>query len=151
MIVDLEEKTEEGWFDLRDGGRVHLRLMSSTDVKEMRKACFTTVAEYPLLEDEAGKASYKRFEARRFDEDLWEEMRWDRCVLGWENVFDRNMTPVPVTKENKYLLMSKVPEFIKSVEDGMKALKDAEQARIEEEIKNLSGGSSLQTSKPDQE
>lgn len=147
MIVDLEEKTEDGWFDLRDGGRVHLRLMSSDDVREMRKACFATVTEYPLLEGDDGVKRHQRFEGKRFDEDLWDEMRWDLCIIGWENICDRNQAPVPVSKENKVLLMSRVPEFFMAVEEGMKALKEAEKAKSEDARKNLSGGSSSATSK----
>lgn len=131
MIVDLNEKTESGWFDLEGGGRVHLRLLDITDIRDMRKACLKTVPEYPKLD---GK--YQRFEGQEFDNDLWNEMLWDRTIIGWEGIFDRDELPIPVTKEHKVLLMMRVSEFVKVYEEGIKALKAAEEARAEAAEKN---------------
>jgi hypothetical protein len=131
MIVDLNEKTESGWFDLEGGGRVHLRLLDITDIRDMRKACLKTVPEYPKLD---GK--YQRFEGQEFDNDLWNEMLWDRTIIGWEGIFDRDERPIPVTKEHKVLLMMRVSEFVKVYEEGIKALKAAEEARAEAAEKN---------------
>lgn len=124
MIVDLQEKEETGTFELEGGGEVNLRLLSSADLKAMKKACLTTVAEYPLLD---GK--YQRFESQKFDGELFEAMKWDRVITGWEKLFDRDKKPIPVTPENKVLLVEKVPAFKEAVENGLKSLKDAEQAK----------------------
>ncbi len=131
MIVDLEEKEESGWFDLRDGGRVNLRLLSIADFREIRKATSKAKAEYPLLD---GK--YQRFEAVDFDADLFNEMRLDRNIIGWEKLFDRNEKEIPVTKGNKVLLMERSTEFRDAVENGLKALQEAEKARSEAAEKN---------------
>ncbi len=131
MIVDLTDKTESGWFDLEGGGRLHLRLLDITDIRDMRKACLKTVPEYPKIE---GK--YQRFEGQEFDGDLWNEMLWDRTIMGWEGIFDRNEKPIPVTKENKALLMMRVSEFVRVYEEGIKALKAAEEVRAEAAEKN---------------
>ena len=131
MIVDLNEKTESGWFDLEGGGRVHLRLLDITDIRDMRKACLKTVPEYPKID---GK--YQRFEGQEFDGDLWNEMLWDRTIIGWEGIFDRDERPIPVTKEHKVLLMMRVPEFVRVYEEGIKALKAAEEVRAEAAEKN---------------
>ena len=131
MIVDLNEKTESGWFDLEGGGRVHLRLLDITDIRDMRKACLKTVPEYPKIE---GK--YQRFEGQEFDGDLWNEMLWDRTIMGWEGIFDRNEKPIPVTKENKALLMMRVSEFVRAYEEGIKALKAADEERAGAAEKN---------------
>ena len=131
MIVDLDEKTESGWFDLEGGGRVHLRLLDITDIRDMRKACLKTVPEYPKLD---GK--YQRFEGQEFDGDLWNEMLWDRTIIGWEGIFDRDERPIPVTKEHKVLLMMRVSEFVRAYEEGIKALKAADEARVEASEKN---------------
>jgi hypothetical protein len=140
MIVDLEKKEERGSFDLRDGGKVHLRLLTSKDMKEIRAATVKTVIEYPLLKGPDGKETYQRFEAQRFDADLFEEMKWDRAITGWDDIYDCNQKPILVTKENKTLLMSMVSEFIVAVNDGLKALQETEKARNETESKNLSIG-----------
>jgi len=131
MIVDLEEKDVTGTFELSGGGKVHLRLLSGDDLKTMRKECFTKRVEYPLL---GGK--FQRFEAEDFDAEKFARMGWLRNITGWEDLFDRNGKPIPVTDENKVLLMEKVAEFREAVTEGNKALKEAEKARAEELEKN---------------
>jgi hypothetical protein len=131
MIVDLEEKEESGTFELEGGGKVSLRLLSGVDLKAMRKACMTTAVEYPLLD---GK--YQRFEAPKFNGELFEEMKWDRAITGWEALFDRNKKPIPVTPENKVLLMEKAEEFAAAVNAGLASLKEAEKVRTEQAEKN---------------
>ena len=63
-------------------------------------------------------------------------MRYDRSIIGYGDIFDKNGKPIPVTKEMKTLLMSKVPDFVQAYNDGMKALKDAESEKAEELKKN---------------
>jgi len=137
MIVDLEEKTERGTFDLGGGGKVHLRLMTATDIKEITKATMTTSPEYVLLEDpETKKKEYKRFEGQKFNVDLFDEMKWDRIIEGWDNVLDKDEKPIPVSSENKTLLMTRVPDFAKAVNDGLKALKKEEEKKQKAAEKN---------------
>lgn len=131
MIVDLTDKEEKGRFDLKDGGWIELRLLSVQDIKDMRDACIKTVAEYPMLD---GK--YQRFERMEFNSDLWDEIRYDRSIVAWGDIFDKNEKPIPCTKEMKVLLMTRVPEFIEAYDEGMKALKDAENTKAEEQEKN---------------
>ena len=88
MIVDTEETpTESGTFELKGGGKVHLRLLSAEDLKAMRKATVTVGAEYPLLKNPVtGVESYRRFEVPKFDGDLFDEMKWDLAIVGWEEI-----------------------------------------------------------------
>ena len=123
MIVDLEDKEVKGTFDLPGGGKVHLRLRNEKDEKEIKAACITPVVEYPLLD---GK--YQRFESEKTNIDLFFEMSMDRNIVGWDDLFDRNKEPIPVTKENKVLLMKMVPIFRDAVNSGIKALKEKEAA-----------------------
>ncbi len=137
MIVDLTEKDEKGSFELKGGGKVHLRLMDDKDVREINAACFKTKAEYPLLKDPVdGKEKYQRFEGREVDSGLLIEMRLDRNITGWDDVFDRNNKPIPVTKENKVLLYRLVADFREAVDNGLKALKETGDARTEQAEKN---------------
>ncbi len=131
MIVELEEKEESGSFELPGGGKVHLRLRSEKDEKEIRAACTTKLVEYPLLD---GK--YQRFETEKVDYELFAEMSFDRNITGWEDLFDKNKKPIPVTKEIKVLLMKNVQLFRATVENGLKALKAAESAKVENAPKN---------------
>lgn len=137
MIVDLKDREERGWFDLRDGGRIQLRLLSVSDLREINKATRRTVSEYPLLKDPAtGRDGYQRFEREEFDFELFQSMRLDRNILGWEKLVDRDEKPIEVTPENKVLLYERVSEFRDAVENGLKALKAAEAARVGAAEKN---------------
>ena len=135
MIVDLEEKEESGSFELKGGGKIYLKLRNEADEKEIRAACVKTVVEYPLLD---GK--YQRFESEKTDMILFVEMCWDKNITGWDDLFDCNEKSIPVTKENKVLLMKRVPLFREAVENGLQALKEAEKNRAAQVSKNLSNG-----------
>jgi len=130
-IIDFEERPETGTFELKGGGKVHLRLLTGDDLRAMRKACSKKVVEYPLL---GGK--HIRFEAEQFDSELFQRMGWERNITGWDDLYDRNEKPIPVTEENKALLMEKVPEFFEAVALGNAALKEAEKAKAEQVEKN---------------
>lgn len=137
MIVNLVDKDVTGSFELKGGGKVHLRLRNEQDEKEIRAACYVTVAEYPLLKDPVdGKEKYQRFESEKVNIELLFEMSWDKNIVGWEDLFDKNEKPIPVTKENKILLMKLVPEFREAVTEGLNALKEMEQKKAEELPKN---------------
>jgi len=131
MIVDLINKEECGSFELKGGGKVHLRLRNEADEKEIRAVCVTMVVEYPLLD---GK--YQRFESEKTDTTLFIEMCWDKNITGWDDIFDKNKKPIPVTKENKVLLMKLVPAFNEDVTNGLTALREASKARAEQAEKN---------------
>jgi hypothetical protein len=156
MIVDIEERPpESGTFELKGGGKVTIRLLTVKDIKEIHKATATIVHEYPLLKDpKTGEESYRQFAVPKFDGDLWDEMQWDRSIIGWEDLFDKNGKPVPVTKEMKVLLMSeevlqpsgkvkakpRFPEFHNAVMAGLKTLQKTEKERAESLEKNSSAG-----------
>ena len=63
-------------------------------------------------------------------------MIWDRGITGWDGISDKNKNPIPVTAENKELLMLRSQDFREAVEKGQAALKKAEEERAEAEIKN---------------
>lgn len=130
MNVDLTEKEEKGSFDLKGGGKVHLRLRNEADEKEIRKACVTTVVDYPFLD---GK--YQRFENEKTDTDLFLLMCWDKNIVGWDGILE-DKKPVPVTKENKVALMKRSEDFREAVQNGLKALQEASKVRAEAAEKN---------------
>ena len=140
MIVDLEDKEVKGTFELKGGGNVHLRLRSEADEKTIMAACVKKRAEYPLLKDPTDttgkRETYQRFEVEDMDRDLFFEMSMDRNITGWDDLFDRTKKPIPVTKENKVLLMKNAPAFRDAVNAGLKALKDGESKAVEQAEKN---------------
>lgn len=130
MNVNLQDNEERGTFDLKGGGKVHLRLRNEQDEKEIRAACVTSAVEYPLLD---GK--YQRFETEKTDMTKYVEMSWEKNIVGWDGVMD-DKKPVPVTKENKIKLMKMVPEFNEAVTDGLKALREASKSKADRTEKN---------------
>lgn len=141
MNVDLAEKEEKGSFDLKGGGKVHLRLRNEKDEEEIAAACVTTVVEYPWLPDivdgqpqTTGK--YVRFESEKTDWKLKLPMCWDRNITGWDGVLE-NGKPVPVTEENKSSLMRHNPAFSEAVTKGLEALQAASKVRAKAAEKNL--------------
>jgi len=131
MIVDLKDKENKGTFELPGGGKVHLRLRTEEDEKAIRAASIKKEVEYPLLD---GK--YQRFEVEKVDADLFFEMGMDCNIAGWDGLFDRDNNPIPVTKENKVLLMKNVSLFQQAVNDGLKILKEREKEEAEATEKN---------------
>jgi hypothetical protein len=147
MEVNLEKKeTKSGWFDIKGGGRVNIRLLSAADVEAMKKACLTVVDKYPLLlNPETGKEEYRFFQSQEFNEGLFEEMKNDLSIVGWDTMVNaKTKEPIEVTKENKNLLMfpGVCPQFVEAVEAGRKALKEQDRTEREESEKNLSPGPS---------
>jgi len=135
MIIDLEEKEVTGTFELAGGGKVHLRLLNSVDLKVMRKECFKKRVEYPLV-GEGKAAHYQRFESEEFDSEKFQRMGWERNITGWDDLFDRDEKLIPVTTENKALLMERVPQINEAVTKGNKILQEQEKERAEAAEKN---------------
>ena len=135
MIIDFEEKEVKGTFELKGGGKVHLRLLNADDFKAIRKACVKKRAEYPLV-GEGKAARYQRFEYEDFDAEKFAAMVNDRNITGWDDLYDRNEKPIPVTPENKTLLMERVAEFKEAVTEGNKALQEKEKAEAKAAEKN---------------
>ena len=131
MIVDLESKEVGGWFDIKGGGRVQLRLRNEQDEKDLRAACVSAVVEYPLLD---GK--YQRFETEKIDTELFVTMSWDRNIKSFEGLTDRQSKAIPVTMENKVALMKQYAPFREAVEEGLKSLKSDESKRTAVAEKN---------------
>lgn len=140
MIVDLKEKpTETGVFEIKGGGKVSLRLLSDKDVREIVKITKKVVAEYPLLKDpDGGPDKYQRFEVVTFDDEVFDEMNYDRTILEWSGIETPGGEQVPVTKQNKVLLMKRSADFYDAVTAGRAELKKRATERRDAEEKNES-------------
>ena len=143
MIIDFEaaNETENGWFEIEDGGRVHLRLLSDEDKEEMAKAAFVKFFDYPKLEID-GKEQYKQFVSRDLDPMIWSEMAIDREIVEWEKLFDKNKKPIPCELEFKKKLLVASKKFKQVYDEGIKALEDRAKQKGEELEKNLKSGQS---------
>lgn len=131
MIVDLEANGAS-WFDLETGGRVQLKTLSFEDWREIEKATKRKGApEYPKLGNK-----YERFQPDVIDEDARLEMIYDKTIVAWEGIFDKNQTPIPCTKECKIKLMTLAPAFRDFYNEKMKVLLGAEAEQGAEAAKN---------------
>lgn len=133
MNVNLQDKEEKGSFELKGGGKVHLRLRDAADQDEIRAACVKTVVDYPYLLDVVdGKTlatgKYTRFESEKTDMIKSIEMSWDKNIVGWDGVKEDGK-PVPVTTKNKIRLMKLSPEFNEAVTNGLMALVEASKTK----------------------
>ncbi|MEN6615115.1 MAG: hypothetical protein ABFD12_01015 [Syntrophorhabdus sp.] len=130
-VFDLEESGKGAWFDMEGGGRVQLRPIPPSVLKDIRKQTVTKKVEYKRIE---GKA--ERFEVEVINNDLQDALFWDYCIVSWEKVLDANGTPIPCTKENKLKLMTLSLKFTKIVGEGLKTLTDDEAGKAAELEKN---------------
>ena len=115
------------WFDFEDGGRVAVRLCAGGDYRNIRKQVTKKKAEY---------RNAQRFEVQEVNEDLLNELLWDFCIVGWENLFDKNGKDIPCTKENKILLMGHSIKFSNFVTTCLDKLSSDQRDREEEVSKN---------------
>jgi len=131
-IFDLDGD-QGSWFDLDTGGKVRLRTISFDDWKEIDKATKKKAApEYPKLE-----GRHERFQPDIIDEEKRTEMIWDRTIVAWEGLFDKNKKPIPCTKEWKLkLLTMKSAAFRNFYNAKMAILIEAESKQGAESEKN---------------
>lgn len=119
-VIDLESKRGV-WFEMDGGGRVQLRTLTAEDLRAIKKATTKKRTEFKKVEGTPG-----RFEYEEVNDELQNEMFWDRVIVAWENLYDGKGGEIPCTKENKVLLVLKSIQFSKFVADSLKELSDAE-------------------------
>jgi len=122
-VFDIEEKPAV-WFDMEDGGRIQLKTPTQGDLKEIQKKTVTKKVDYKRID---GKA--ERFEIEEKNQDLENELFWDKCIVAWEKLFDIKNRPIECTKENKLLLMHISMKFVKFITDSMAQLSKDEAAK----------------------
>jgi hypothetical protein len=119
-VFDIEEN-EGSWFDIEGGGRVKLRPITNKEWREIVKATVKKgPPEYPLLD---GK--HQRFQPDIVDADLQLELLWDKTIVEWEGLNDKNGNPLPCNLEWKINLMyMKSDTFRDFYNEKMKVMAD---------------------------
>ena len=130
-VLNLEEK-EGQWFEMEGGGKVELRSLSYDALKKIDKQVSVKRVDFKKVE-----GTPERFEYKETNEDLQNELFWDYCILGWENLFDSKEKEIPCTKDNKVLLMTKSVMFAKFISDSLQILAESEAKQTEALEKNL--------------
>jgi hypothetical protein len=132
MIVDLNEKPGV-WFDLKEGGRVKLRVLTADDWKNIRKVTVKKVPFIAMVENRN-----QVFNQEVTDEDKQMEMIHDLSIVDWEGFVDKNQEPIPCTSDNKSkFMLLESPFFRDFVAEKLKMLRDADEGNSEEVRKNL--------------
>lgn len=129
LVFDTEG--EGRWFDLDNGAKIKLRIMTADINKEIRKKTVKKKVDFKKVDGVAARFPYEEI-----DEDLQNELFWDYVIVDWENFFDKNRKPIPCTKENKLLLIAKSTRFVGLLNEHLNQLVEYEQEAAEEEEKN---------------
>jgi hypothetical protein len=129
-VFDLDER-QGVFFDMEGGGRIQLRSLSSDDLREIRKQTVKKKVDFKRLD---GKP--ERFEFEEVNEELQNELFWDHVIMTWENFIDKNGTPIPCTKENKMLLLSRSLKFTRFLNEALTTLTETESQLMKDMEKN---------------
>jgi len=108
-VIDVEERTGV-WFDMDGGGRVQIRTLTADDMKSIRKQTVKKRTEFKKVDGTPG-----RFEYEEVNDELQNELFWDRVITDWSGLYDGKGSEIPCTKENKLLLMMRSIKFAKFV------------------------------------
>jgi len=133
-VFNIDEDKQGAWFDMEGGGRVQLRTLTFDDWDEIKKQTVRKgLPEYPKLD---GK--YQRFQPEIVNDSLQIEMIWDKTILAWESLFDRNKQPIPCTREMKRALMlMRDDSFRNFYQEKMNILLEVDKEQAEASEKNL--------------
>jgi len=127
-VFDIEKPAEPtAWFNMEEGGRVQLCLISSDTYDEIRKQATKSKVEYAKVD---GKP--ERFEVNKVDPDLFSKLFWGKVIVSFEGLLDKHKNPISCTDEHKALLATRSEEFALFVQEGLKKLKEDEAKRLEE-------------------
>jgi hypothetical protein len=129
MTVINFDESESKWFEMDGGGRLQLRIPTMADWKEIRKQTVKKRVEFKKVEGTAA-----RFEHEEINEDLQNELFWDSAIVNFEN-FTNKGDPIPVTRENKVLMMTS-NKFAKFFSESFKTLSEDEARQAEVSEKN---------------
>lgn len=115
------------WFyyneENEDDGGVCLKTLSLKDMQEVRKATVKERAEYKRVGGK--KMPAQRFVVEEVDEELNQEMTWDRMIVDWKNTLFKGVE-LECTKENKVKMMSESSEFALFIAECIERLTEDE-------------------------
>lgn len=136
-MINFNSKNEGTWFYFDEAnhslGSICLRVLSGDEYEKIQKI---TVKRHK---------KFKRgiaYDEEIVNEKLASKMRWDYCIVDWQNIAIDNQ-PVECTSENKQRLV-KITNFISFVADCLEKLAESNKEVEEARLKNLettSGGS----------
>lgn len=133
MPFNLDELNPSAKFYYNDTEWVELRLPPISKIKEFRRQCFKTKAEYYRPKNFKGKPF--RYEVEDVDDEKLNELLWDFQIVNWHLEDDKGRT-ITCDKDNKLLLMGNSAEFAEFVVDSLNQLSEDNRKRREQSEKN---------------
>lgn len=129
---DIDEE-KSAWFDMEGGGRVKLRVLSTSDWERIREK---TVTKEPIVM-RVDDGSHKLFEREIVDDVLQRKLVNDETIVEWENIVDKDNNEIECTIENKdKLMMMRNPFFRNFVNEKLDTLTELYTEEEKEEEKN---------------
>ena len=126
MKFDL--KNEGTFFSFPgESGGVSVRVCAGKDIDLINKRTKKVRFEYK---------KGQRFEITEVDNELYQKLLWDFCIVSWIDVQDAEGNALPCTPENKMLLMNSSNAFATFVTDALEKVDLAQQKVLEDESKN---------------
>lgn len=129
--ICIDQEKTNAWFEMEGGGQIHLQLLDADDFKEIKKKTVEKKIEFKRVE---GKA--ERFNFEEVNDELQNELFWDRIILEWKNLFDAKEAPIECTKDTKILLMTKSKKFSTFIFESLKKLREMDEQQSKEAEKN---------------
>jgi hypothetical protein len=134
MRFNLDDLNPAAWFDVpddSDNGRVQIRTCAGSDLEAIAKESTRKRVEYKKSQ---------RFEFVDTDEDKYQRLLWDHCLVDWKNIFDGAGKKIPCTTDNKLLLMKNSISFANLIGDCLETIN--EDSRIFTEVAEKNSKSS---------
>jgi len=133
-VFDLENFDIGSWFEYDDeGARVCVRAYSDETMTKIREEASSKKVEYKKVGKRGG---LQRFEYIDFDEAKMKELLWDYAIVDWQGFYQPGGEEIDCTKENKILLMKKIPKFFAFIDKCLEILIPETDARMEDIEKN---------------
>ena len=141
MPFDLKNLNPTARFYWGSGKKewVELRNIPIGVLDKIRKETISRNVEYYRPEDldEKDRQNFRpfRYEVKKVNEDLLNELLWDYQIVNW-NITDPDGNEIPCTKENKLLLMGNSAEFADWIVRCLNQMASDEIKRKEKSEKN---------------
>lgn len=133
MTTFYIDEEKSAWFDMEGGGRVKLRVLSTSDWERIREK---TVTKEPIVM-RVDDGSHKLFEREIVDDVLQRKLVNDETIVEWENIVDKDNNEIECTIENKdKLMMMRNPFFRNFVNEKLDTLTELYTEEEKEEEKN---------------
>lgn len=128
MKFDLNDLNPGIWFDhTTEDGRICVRAMPVDELTRAQKTAGKRKTEYKRGQ---------RFSFIEMDDQLYNELIWDYCVVDWENITDFDGVSLECSRDNKIKLMNQSVIFAEWVGKCIEDVTNAFESELEKSLEN---------------